>query len=141
MPPPMLKPSRSDDLTRSASLAWTAMRPRLGWFAVLVCLSLAACSGPSASGGGFDSDNPAAKLYAIRRAGGAGDASAVPKLIEQLDSDDPAVRMLAIGALERLTGDRRGYNPYAPWPERRRAADAWAEAWRRGELPRATPDR
>lgn len=83
---------------------------------------------PPISEGGFDAAQPAAKLYAIRRAGAARDTAAVPKLIEQLDSDDPAVRMFAIEALERITGERRGYRPYAPPYERDPAVAGWV-AW------------
>jgi len=49
-------------------------------------------------------------------------------LVEQLDSDDPAVRVFAINALERITGERLGYNPYANEVARRSAIDAWADA-------------
>ena len=93
----------------------------------IVSGAVAGCA-PRASQGGLDSDNPAAQLYAIRRAGSAGDASAAPKLVEHLDSDDPAVRMFAILALERLTGERMGYNPYAPAHERREAIERWRRA-------------
>lgn len=91
---------------------------------------LSACSGPPASEGGFDSPDPAAKLYAIVRAGESRDASATVDLIEQLDSDDPAVRMMAIAALERVTGQRLGYRPYDTLAERRMAIERWA-AWQR----------
>jgi HEAT repeat protein len=84
--------------------------------------------GPRAIDGGFDSDNPAAKLYAIRQAAAARDRAAVPRLVEQLDSDDPAVRLWAILALESITGERLGYNPYADAASRRPAIDAWAAA-------------
>lgn len=101
---------------------------------VLLLAMLPAC-GPRASDGDFDSDNPAAKLYAIRRAGEERDRSKIPKLVEQLDSDDPAVRMLAIGALERITGQRHGYNPYASPQDRRAAVEAWEQAARENAKP------
>lgn len=93
-----------------------------------------ACAGcvPQASEGGFDSPDPAAKLYAIHRAGEQRDRSALPHLVEQLDSDDPAVRMMSITALKRITGERFGYNPYVAVPQRRQAADRWIEAVRSG---------
>jgi hypothetical protein len=89
---------------------------------------------PRASDGDFDSDNPAAKLYAIRQAGEAKDRAKIPKLVEQLDSDDPAVRMLSINALERITGQRMGYNPYASSVERRSSMEAWEQAVREGKF-------
>ncbi|MCC7145997.1 MAG: HEAT repeat domain-containing protein [Phycisphaeraceae bacterium] len=85
---------------------------------------------PPASKGTFDSENPASRIYAIHRAGNQRDASAIPKLVESLDHDDPAVRMMAILALERITGQRLGYDPYAPEPDRRLAVDRWAQAVR-----------
>lgn len=95
---------------------------------------LVGCRPPAARLGGFDSLDPASKLYAVRRAGEARDRGAVADLVEQLDSDDPAVRMFTINALERITGERLGYDPYAGPAGRREAADAWAQAVRSGRF-------
>ena len=110
-----------------------------------MCVMLPATWGcaPRASDGGFHSANPGAKLYAIRQAGHTADRTAIPHLIEQLDSDDMAVRMYAIGALERITGTRRGYVYYESPAKRQPAVDPWVAAYRSGELdttPRTTPD-
>lgn len=102
-----------------------------GLFLVLLMLSLVGC-GPKASEGGFDSDNPAAKLYAIRQAGESKDLSNVPRLVELLDHDDPAVRMMTIKALDKLTGERLGYNPYQSPSERREAIARWETSVREG---------
>jgi hypothetical protein len=104
--------------------------------ATALAMIAAACVGctPRASEGGFDSPDPAAKLYATHRAGEQRDRSAMPHLVEQLDSDDPAVRMMSIAALERITGERFGYNPYATLTQRRRATDRWIEAVRSGQF-------
>lgn len=80
---------------------------------------------PSATRGGFDSPNPAARLYAIHRAGQTRDRSAVPQLVTCLESDDPAMRMLAIQALQRIVGQRLGYSPYGTPAERQAAIAAW----------------
>lgn len=93
----------------------------------MMCAAVASC-GPSATQGGFDSPNPAAKLYAIERAAAKGDQSAVPKIVEQLDSDDPAVRALAIASLQRLTGETHGYRDYDPPEARRIAIERWRAA-------------
>lgn len=106
----------------------------------LAVLTLTACAAPPASRGDLQADNPASRLYAIHRAGSAGDMSAVPALVESLDHDDPAVRMMAIEALHRLTGTRLDYNPYADAPQRRPAADAWADAVRDGRFDPALAD-
>jgi hypothetical protein len=102
---------------------------RLGTAAglTLLCAMQTACA-PPVSEGGFDSADPASRLYAIERAMRENDASAIPKIVEQLDADDPAVRLLAISALQQLTGETMGYD-YADTPERRRAAvKAWMQA-------------
>lgn len=100
------------------------------WLVVsLVALAAGACT-PPISEGDFDSIQPASKLYAIQKAGQARDVEAVPKLIEQLDSDDPAVRMFAIEALERITGERRGFAPYGPPHERAVAVERWVQWYR-----------
>lgn len=68
-------------------------------------------------------------MYAIEAAAREGDHSAIPRLIETLDADDPAVRMMAIATLERLTGRTYGYRYYdAPW-DRREAIARWVEAY------------
>ena len=38
------------------------------------------------------------------------DVSKTPLIVEQLDSDDPAVRFMAIAALKKLTGETYGYH-------------------------------
>ncbi|MEX0774502.1 MAG: HEAT repeat domain-containing protein [Phycisphaeraceae bacterium] len=103
---------------------------RWGTCTLLVSATLLAGCAPPASQGGFDSDNPAAKLYAIRRAGRPGNAADIPKLVEQLDHDDPAVRLMAIKALDEITGTRLGYNPYDSSAQRRTAIERWQEAVR-----------
>lgn len=102
---------------------------------------LVGCGGPAGWREGFDSPDPASRLRAIVRAGHRRQHEAVPDLIEALESDDPVVRMMAIGALERITGTRRGYNPYGPPVDRQGAVDAWLEAWRRGQLEAAPTER
>ena len=103
------------------------------FFAMIIfsLLTLPACtsSSPLASDGGFDSANPASKLYAIRQAGDRKDWKDVPKLVEQLNSDDPAVRVFAIVALEEITNKQRGeYDPYGPLLARQKAIVEWKKA-------------
>lgn len=99
------------------------------WTMLIIALPLLCgrCA-PPASTGGFHSPDPASKLYAIRNAGESGDPQYIPELVEQLDDDDPAVRLFAINALERITGQRLGYNPYADEGGRRDAIEAWVDA-------------
>lgn len=79
----------------------------------------------------FDSPYPTAKMYAIEQAvrDGQSDQKTILRIIEQLDSDDPAVRFVAISALERLTGDTHGYDHTAPRLERDKAIARWVEAY------------
>ncbi|UCD76806.1 MAG: HEAT repeat domain-containing protein [Phycisphaerales bacterium] len=97
---------------------------------LLVVLSCA----PPATDGGFDSPNPAAKLYAMEQAVRAGDESAAARIVEQLDSDDPAVRMMAIESLRRLTGTTLGYDHSAASADRREAIGRWVQAVESGSM-------
>lgn len=106
----------------------------------LVLLLPAACA-PPASEGGFDSPDPASRLYAIHRAGEAKDRAAIPSLVESLNSDDAATRMFAIQSLERITGERLDYNPYATLIERDAAIERWVAAVKTGEFKHAPDQR
>lgn len=102
---------------------------------LLMLLGAAGCSpAPRADEATFDSENPAAKLYAIHEAGEEHNAAAVPDLISSLDSDDPAVRLFSIKALEEITGERYGYSAYDPPQNRSVAIDRWVKAYQAGEL-------
>ena len=71
-------------------------------------------------------EDPYVKIPEIHKAVDRGDTSVLPQLVSDLDSDDPAVRLYSIGALERLTGQTFGYDwtleDRAP---RRPAIDQW----------------
>jgi len=110
-------------MTDSTPMKWTYFSaiPAL----VMICLLATACSAPSARHGGFESDNPATLLYAIQEAGESRDESSIPNLVESLENDDPAVRMMAIVALEEITGQRLGYQPYASSVARAPAVSRW----------------
>jgi HEAT repeat protein len=101
--------------------------------AAVVPLALASC-GPSATAGGFDSANPAARMYAIEQAARSNDRPAIRRIVEQLESDDPAVRCLAISALKRMTGETYGYRDYDPPELRREAVQRWVEAVKTGSV-------
>lgn len=73
----------------------------------------------------FDSPEPAARNAAVVRAAALKDAGAVPDLVRMLDSDDPATRLLAIGTLERITGETLGFDYAAPEHERAAAIEKW----------------
>ncbi|MEZ6233172.1 MAG: hypothetical protein R3B68_03180 [Phycisphaerales bacterium] len=77
---------------------------------------------------GFSAIGPAHRLDAIVLAAHASDRDSLRGLIQQLDSDDAAARLLAIRALERRTGQTLGYQHDDPPWRRDRAAAAWV-AW------------
>jgi HEAT repeat protein len=88
---------------------------------------------------GLASRDPAMRIDAMATAAETKDRSAIPGLIQRLDSQDGGERLLAIVALERITGDRLGYDHEAPIAEREAGVERW-RAWARGEglLPRAS---
>ncbi len=98
---------------------------------IALCLlpALAACSSPSQQTG-FDSDDPSARTRALRQAVKNNDRSAIPNMIEMLDSPDPAHRLLAIGALQRMTGQTLDYDYAAPDYKRDPAIRRWIAWWK-----------
>jgi hypothetical protein len=90
-----------------------------------LCVGLVpGCAYPEAS---FDSPDPGALIPAILKAAEHRDPEAIPRLIQCLDHDDPAVRFAAIRALERITGQTLGYDFAAPERERRERVEAWVK--------------
>jgi hypothetical protein len=75
---------------------------------------------------GFDESSPTKRLGAIVQASGKdADRQSLIRLVEQLDSQDGAARMLAIRALEHRTGTTLGYNHTDPEWERQLAIERW----------------
>jgi len=69
--------------------------------------------------------DPTSNIPAIQEAARDKDRQAIPQLVQQLESDDPAVRFYAIEALERLTGETLGYRYYDDVEQRRPAVARW----------------
>jgi hypothetical protein len=76
---------------------------------------------------GIASQDPAEKIPAIKKAGAAKDRKAVPDLVKELNHDDPAVRLYAIQALERITGETLNYRFYEDEDQRKPAIARWNE--------------
>jgi hypothetical protein len=104
-----------------------------GWILSGTALTLTGCT-PPASEGGFDSPNPASRLYAIERAVHDNDQAAVEDLVILLDSVDPATRLMAIEALSRLTGETHGYRYDDDRFDRDAAIVRWQRAVAEGPL-------
>lgn len=108
---------------------------RAAWtLAGTVCFVLSGCA--RAPRTDFESPYSGALIPAIVRAAERRDQEAVPRLIECLDNDDPAVRFAAIQALKRITGQTLDYDYAAPEPKRREHVDAWVR-WYEGRTPAA----
>lgn len=76
---------------------------------------------------GFNSPDPGTRIKAAIRATAERDLSSIRYLIGMLESDDPLERMMAIRALETLTGETHGYDYAAPEWDRQAAVDRWVE--------------
>lgn len=95
-------------------------------------LALAALLAPSGGCGGRLKPNiadrdAAAKIPGIKKAVREKDGRAVRQLVEDLDNDDPAVRMFAIAGLRRLTGQEFGYDYSDDEEERKPAVARWRQ--------------
>ena len=75
--------------------------------------------------------DPWGKIPATVEAGNHKDSSTIPQLITDLESDDPAVRFYAIGALERITGKTFGFQYFVDEDQRAAAVQQW-KAWLAG---------
>lgn len=84
---------------------------------------------------GLDSYDPTGRIQAMLEVAATNDHSQYPQLIAALDSDDSAVRLTAIGTLERLTGQTLGYDHAAPESQRRAATDRWVEWYEQRSSP------
>jgi hypothetical protein len=79
---------------------------------------------------GFDAVGPARRLDAVVLAADQTDPDSLRGLIQTLDSDDPAARLLAIRALQKRTGQTLGYRYTDPPWRRAEAIQRWI-AWER----------
>jgi hypothetical protein len=78
--------------------------------------------------------DPSVKIPAIKNAVRKRDRAAARQLVADLDSDDPAVRFYAINGLQRMTGERFGYDYYADEEQRQPAVQRWRE-WLAAQEP------
>lgn len=97
------------------------------------------CGGPEMWRANIQSDNPDERILAIRAAAEAEDASSVPLLVDRLEDEDSAVRFFAILALEKITGERFGYDYAKSAADRARSVAIW-RSYVRGERRTASAD-
>jgi len=86
--------------------------------------STIACAGPKPQPN-IRSDDTGEAITGMKRAVREQDRSALPQLIKELDSDDPAVRFYASQALRRLTGQDLGYEFFQDESARKPAVERW----------------
>ena len=102
---------------------------------LLLAMTASGCASPSRKSTDLrkrmEAYDPAARIQAIVIAADQGKMELVPALVDRLDDEDGAVRLFAIVALERLTGERMDYSYAAPANERRAAIEAWRRRVRR----------
>ena len=98
----------------------------------LVCAAVGC--GPPRGPRHVGNPDPGVKIPAIRSVVNQRDTAAIPKLVDDLSSDDPAVRFYAIDALRRLTGQTLDYNYYASDEDRDAAVRRWKE-WLKQSQP------
>lgn len=77
--------------------------------------------------------DPSVKIPAYKKAVRKKDRDAVRQLVADLESDDPAVRLYAVSALRRLTGENFGYRYYDGDEQRQAAVNRWRQWLEEGE--------
>jgi hypothetical protein len=98
---------------------------KTGWILALAVVGWS-CTAPRPAPNIADPD-PQVKIAGIKQAAAKRDGSAVPALVEELNSDDPAVRFYAQEALQRITGEGFGYQFYLDEDERKPSLERWHE--------------
>jgi len=71
------------------------------------------------------SDDPTLAIPAIKQDVQKHDTNDIPRMVKDLNDDDPAIRFYAIEGLFRLTGDTFGYYYYNDENQRRPALNRW----------------
>jgi hypothetical protein len=73
----------------------------------------------------IQSADPAVRIRAIIHATRTKDAKATPLIVDRLEDEDEAVRIVAIESLKQLTGKDFGYKAYDPPYVRSAAVERW----------------
>jgi hypothetical protein len=93
-------------------------------FAIVVAVLAGGCTHPTGPRTVANRDL-GVKIPAMKTAAKAKDPTAAAQLVAELESDDPAIRFFAIGALKRLTKDDLGYRYYLDPEARQPAVQRW----------------
>lgn len=76
---------------------------------------------------GLQSDDPSQRIQACIEAVRLEDRKSLPLLVERLEDGSADVRLFAVTALKKMTGQALGYRYYAPPAERADAVRRWRE--------------
>lgn len=98
---------------------------RRGALFVLLLLSFLGCS--STLTPDIHSADPGNRILAIKAAGEARDLTVVPMIVDRLEDEDEAVRFYAILALDKIMGQRFGYDYAQSAAERAPAVERWRQ--------------
>jgi HEAT repeat protein len=100
----------------------------MNWKAGIILVAvglLAGCYSPEPASLG--SDSAATAVPAIKDAAAHDDHRAVPRLVQFLEDNDPAIRFAAINALHRITGQTFDYRYYDDEMQRKAAVLRWQQ--------------
>lgn len=114
-----------------AALAAAAGAGIAGLVGVVLVVAAAGCAADDPAPA-FEAPTARARAAAVAEAASEKDVSAIPDLIAALDDGDPVVRSWAIRALEEITGETLGYDPFAAQGVRDEAVGRWVRWRRRG---------
>jgi len=89
------------------------------------CGLIAGCTSGGAYRARIHSDDVNERILAVRQAAEQNDKSAVPLLVDRLEDEDEAVRFFSILALDRITGQRFGYEYGQPAYRRAKSVEKW----------------
>jgi len=98
-------------------------KTRLSWLAAMLLCGCQAPRGPV----DIHSDDPDLKINAIQRDAATNNQKDIATMVEELNSDDPAMRFYSIQALVRLTHEDLGYRYYEDEDQRAPAIARWKE--------------
>jgi hypothetical protein len=77
----------------------------------------------------LQAEDPAVRIQAAREAAGRNDRKAVGLLIDRLDDPEADVRLFSHIALQKITDQDFGWQPWKPDAERQDAARKWRAWW------------
>lgn len=101
--------------------------------ATIPCLLTVGCIEPlpASNRARIQHEEPSVRIKAIVEAGRERDDKAVPLIVDRLEDEDEGVRLYAIIALEKITGERFGYDYGDSMSERAGAVERWRNFVRR----------